>query len=129
MSHHHSSRLVSAICGMMGLAVAGPTLGADAYDGTYTGTRVLTKGPDQTCPATDDVSVTIHGETLTFTNRSYRNETIMFAPRQDGSFGEIVAGAGGGASFISGRITGDVIDADVTNEPCEHHWHLTKRAQ
>jgi hypothetical protein len=89
------SLVLSRISAVIGLAVAGPALGADTYDGAYTGTRVLTKGPDGTCPATEDVSVTIHGETLTFTNSSLRNETIMFAPRQDGSFGEISAGTGG----------------------------------
>jgi hypothetical protein len=114
---------------MIGLAVGGPAWGADTYDGSYTGTRVLTKGPDQTCPSTEDVSLIIYGETLTFTNRSLLSKTIMFAPHQDGSFGEISAGAGGSAVLIRGPITGTVIDADVTNGPCEHHWHLTKRAQ
>jgi hypothetical protein len=28
---------------------------------------------------------------------------------------------------MQGRITGDVLDADVSNPPCEHHWHLKKR--
>jgi hypothetical protein len=114
---------------MIGLAITAPTLAADAYDGSYSGARVLTKGPDQTCPAREDVSLIIHGETLTFTNRSWLNETIMFVPHQDGSFGQISADAGGSAVIIRGRVTGNVIDADVTNGPCEHHWHLTKRAQ
>jgi hypothetical protein len=113
---------------MIGLAAAAPTLGADTYDGAYTGTRVLTNGPDQTCPAKEDVSVTVHGETLTFTNSSLRNETIMFAPRQDGSFGLISAGTGGSAVLIRGRIVGNVLEADATNGPCEHHWHLEKQS-
>src|SRR5262249_37719471 len=75
MSRQRCSRLArrlvaSAICGMIGVAVAGPALSADTYDGAYAGTRVLTKGPDQTCPAKEDVSVTVHGDTLTFTNGS-----------------------------------------------------------
>ena len=45
--------------------------------GAYTGTRMLTKGADQMCPAKEDVSVTIYGETLTFTKGSLRNERIM----------------------------------------------------
>ena len=134
MPRQRSGRLerrlaVSWICGMIGLAAAEPALGADAYDGAYTGTRVLTKGPDQTCPAKEAVSVTVHGETLTFTNGSLRNETIMFAPRQDGSFGLISVGTGGSAVLIRGRIVANVLEADATNGPCEHHWHLTKRAQ
>jgi hypothetical protein len=120
--------VVLRICGLIGLAVAGSAWGADTYDGTYTGTRLLTKGPDQTCPGKEDVSVTIHGETLTFTNGSLRNEGIMFDPRPDGSFGEISAGTGGSVVLIRGHMVGDVIEADVTNGPCEHHWHLKKQS-
>ena len=127
-SRLESRSVASAICGMIGLAVAAPALGADAYDGAYAGTRVLTKGPDQTCPAKEDVSVTVRGETLTFTNGSLRNETIMFAPRQDGSFGLISAGTGGSAVLIRGRIVGNVLEADASNGPCEHHWHLEKQS-
>jgi hypothetical protein len=57
--------------GMICLLV-GPALSAEPehkYDGVYTGKRSLTKGTASiTCPAEDDVSVTIQGETLTFTN-------------------------------------------------------------
>jgi hypothetical protein len=31
--------------------------------------------------------------------------------------------------LIHGRIVGNVLDAHVTNGPCEHHWHLTKKPQ
>ena len=52
--------------------VAGSALSAEPehkYDGVYTGKRSLTKGTaSATCPAEDDVSFTISGETLTFTN-------------------------------------------------------------
>ena len=114
------------------LVVAGPALGAgDTFDGVYNGKRVLTKGlvgPE--CPATDDVSVTIHGETLTFTNSALRNFLIDFAPDQGGSFHQIYTDAGGATVDIQGRIDGGVLDADVTNTSggCEHHWHL-KRSQ
>ena len=33
-----------ALCGMIGLPAAGPTLGADAFDGVYAASKVLTKG-------------------------------------------------------------------------------------
>jgi hypothetical protein len=39
-------------------------------------------------------------------------------------------GEGGDAVNIRGRVVGDVIEADVTDNgadpPCEHHWHLKK---
>ena len=59
------------------LAVAGgPALGAEhTFDGTYSGQRVLTKG---SCAAADDVSVIIHGETLTFTNSALKKFVVGF---------------------------------------------------
>jgi hypothetical protein len=115
-------------CGIIVVTVAGSALGANTYDGAYSGTRVLTKGPDATCPAKEDVSVIIRGETLAFTNGSLRDEVIAFDPRPDGSFGLISVGRGGSAVLIQGRIVGNVFDADATNSTCEHHWHLNKQS-
>jgi hypothetical protein len=121
--------MISGIFGVICLA-AGPALGAEPghkYDGVYTGKRSLTKGTaSPRCPVEDDVSVIIHGETLTFTNSVSTKFTISFDPRQDGSFDQIYGGQGGTAVRIKGRITGDVIEADVNNRPCEHHWSLKK---
>ena len=119
--------VVSGICGMICLAAGIPALGAEhPFDGVYSGKRVLTKGSDRTCPAQDDVSVAIHGETLTFTNSALKKFAITFYPSQDGSFGETYTDEGGAAVRIHGRVIGDVIEADVTNPPCEHHWNLKK---
>jgi hypothetical protein len=72
------------------------------------------------------VSVKIHGDTLTFTDSLLRNVVIGFEPHQDGSFNRIYTDIGGGTVLIEGRITGDVLEADVINSPCEHHWRLKK---
>jgi hypothetical protein len=118
---------VSAICGMICLAVAGSALGAGtSFDGAYTGKRVLTKGSGPECPAEDDVSVTIRGEALTFTNSALKNFLIAFNPHQDGSFSQVYVDVGGDAVTIQGRIASGVLDADVANAPCEYHWHLKK---
>ena len=121
------SRRLAAASGLC-LAVASiPALGAEhAFDGIYSGKRVLTKGSDRTCPAEDNVSVIIHGETLSFTNSALRNFVIGFYPKQDGSFHQISADKGGATVDIWGRVIGDGIEADITNPPCEHHWHLKK---
>jgi hypothetical protein len=37
------------MCGLLGLAAAGPALGADSFDGVYSDKRVLTKGSTQQC--------------------------------------------------------------------------------
>jgi hypothetical protein len=114
-------------CWVICLAVAGPALSAgNTFDGTYTGKRVLTKGIDRTCPTEDDVSVIIHGESLTFSNSKLRGFIIGFEPRPDGSFSEVSTGIEGTTVQIDGHIVGDVLDADVTTTACQHHWHLTR---
>jgi hypothetical protein len=113
--------------------VVGLALSAESenkYDGIYTGKRSLTKGAvSPSCPAEDDVSVTIQGETLTFTNSALKNYIMPFDPGRDGSFGETHFDAGGAVVHYHGRIVGDVIEADVENPPCEYHWHLKKEHQ
>ena len=122
-----SRLVVSGLCGMISLAIVAPTWGAESkFDGVYIGKRVLTKGSNQTCPTEDDVSVTIRGEALTFTNSRLHNFTIGFEPHPDGSFNEISAGDEGGYVTIQGRIVGDAIEADVADSVCEHHWHLVR---
>ena len=120
---------VSGICGMICLAVAGSALSAeDTFDGVYTGKRVLAKdtgGPG--CPAAEEVSVIIQGKMLSFTNSELKNFVIAFNPHQDGSFLEIyVDPFDDDTVTVQGRIAGGFLDADVTNPPCEHHWHLKK---
>src|SRR5438067_1398260 len=117
MSCWHLERrlIVSGICGMICL-VAETALGAEhTFDGDYSGKRVLTKGSaGPNCPAEDNVSVTIHGETLTFTNSALKKFTQPFDPGPDGSFGQTYTDAGGAIVHYHGRIIGDVMDADVT---------------
>jgi hypothetical protein len=134
-AHYHYKRppgwclrlMVSGLCVMIGLAVISPALGAeDRFDGVYTGKRALTKGSNQACLTGDNVSVTINGEALTFTNSRLHNYSIGFEPHPDGSFNEISAGDEGAFVTIQGRIVGDGIEADVADDVCEYHWHLTR---
>jgi len=121
----------SVLAGLSILAlVVGPALSAEPenkYDGVYTGTRTLTKGTASYCPAEENVSVTIHGETLTFTHSALKNYIMPFEPDQDGSFGETHMDADGGFGSYHGRIIGGVIEADAKNPNCEYHWHLKKQ--
>jgi hypothetical protein len=120
---------VWAICGLINLAAADTALATeDKFDGVYTGERVLTKGSKQTCPTKDDVSVTIRGGALTFTNNKRRNFPMGLHLHPDGSFRQISAGVGGNLVLTEGRIVGDVIDADVSAANCEHHWHVVRKA-
>jgi hypothetical protein len=128
-----SARCLASALGLCFAVAGSPTLGAEhTFDGDYSGQRILTKGSaGPECPAEDDVSVTIHGETLTFTNSVLKKFTQPFDPDPDGSFGQTYTAEGGAVVHYHGRIVGDVIEADVanygTNPPCEHHWHLKKQ--
>jgi hypothetical protein len=120
------SRVFWVIC----LAFTGPAPAAEhSFDGVYTGKRLLTKGSAPMCPAEGDVSVTIHGEALTFANSALQEVVMGFHPRQDGSFSQVYEDIGGAYVSIRGRIVGDVLDADVTQNPCAHHWHLKKQSR
>jgi hypothetical protein len=133
---HHLVAL--ELCGVIHLAATGSSIGADStYDGAYTGQRLLTEGPIAACPTEEEVSATIKGGVLTFTNSRLKKFGIGFNPDPNGSFKLININAGGGALVydetgggtvtIQGRIKGDVIDADVVNGPCTHHWHLVNQ--
>jgi hypothetical protein len=109
------------------LIAAGAALGAESpFDGVYTGKRSPMKGPVPPCAAEEDVSVTIDGETLTFTNSKLRSFGLGFHPHQDGSFSEIYQDSGGDTVLIEGRIVDAILDADVSDRSCGHHWHLKK---
>jgi len=122
-----SLRYLAAALGLC-FAVVRPALGAEhTFDGVYSGKRVLAKGSGPSCSIVQDVSVTIHGEILTFTDSNLRNHALAFYPLQDGSFSLIYFDAGRGTANIRGHIIGDIIDADVDNPPCGYHWHLKKQ--
>ena len=88
---------------------------------------MLTKGTaGPNCLAEDDVSVTVHSETLSFTNSAVQNFVVGFHPRTDGSFHQTYMGDGGATVDIHCRLVGNVIEADVSNPPCEYHWHPEK---
>jgi hypothetical protein len=109
------------------LAIAGPVVAAgESFDGFYVGRRTLTKGPDQ-CPTNQSVSLIIHGDVLTFTNSVLENFAIAVDIHPDGTFSDIYVDVGGDVTEIHLRIVGSVLDADVTNPPCQHHWRLEKK--
>ena len=120
----HRLAAVLGLC--LGVTAIHP-LGAEyPFDGVYTGTRLLTQGSGPSCPIDQGVSVTIHGEFLTFTDSNFRTIVLNFYPRQDGSYSDIYVDPGGATVNIRGRLIGEVIEADVTHPPCEYHWHLKK---
>jgi hypothetical protein len=71
--------------------------------------------------------VTIHDHVLTFSNDALKNYSMGFDPRPDRTFANAHVDVGGDIVTIRGRIAAGVLDADVTNPPCEHHWRLEKQ--
>jgi hypothetical protein len=111
------------------IIIAGLTLGAsNSYDGTYAGKRSLTDGNTPFCAGQENVTVTITGSTLKFTNSEWRDMPMRFNPRPNGAFGGSFEDPGGHVVDVSGEATGTAIDADVLNygNGCGHHWHLEK---
>jgi hypothetical protein len=126
----HRQKL-AVICGLACLAITGPTMGAGSpLDGDYVGKRTLVDGsPSAQCPTQEDVSVTISGQRLIFTNSALKKFGVGFDPAPDGSFDQIYTDDGGTTVFIKGKVAGDSIDGDVKNYStgCTHHWHLVKQ--
>jgi hypothetical protein len=123
-------RVHLGMCGLACLAISVPIAMAEgSFDGDYTGKRWATNGsPADICPTEDNVSVTIQGDVLTFTNSAVQNFRIRgFAPGPDGKFDETDVDIGGDVVDIQGRIAGGVLEADVNNPPCEHLWRLEKK--
>lgn len=128
MPHVLICRFHLGICAVAFLAIAGPAIAAgDSFDGVYIGKRVLTKGPTGQCPGEEGVSVTIHGGVLTFTNSALQNYAMAFDPHPDGTFSEAHVDVGGDVVEVQGSIAGGVLNADITNPPCQYHWRLTKK--
>jgi hypothetical protein len=119
--------LALAVAGWIVLLAAPSVVLADPFDGTYAGKRVAAKGDDPSCPTADNVSVTIKGGTLTFTDSNAKDYAISFDPRPDGSFRKLSADVGGTVVDIRGRVSGSTLDADVTSAHCQHHWSLERQ--
>jgi hypothetical protein len=104
-----------------------PALGAkNSFNGRYVGKQVLIKG-EKSCPTEENVSVTIKGDDLSFTDSSAKTYMIGFDPDPGGSFSVLDADIGGIEVDIQGRVNGKTLDADLTSDHCQHHWHLEKR--
>ena len=119
--------VVSGLFGVICLVAGGSVFGAEnTSNGVYTGTRLRTKGPDSQCLAEENVSVTIQDTIMLFTNGILHSFVLELFPNPDGSFERTYISAGGHYVVIHGRIMGNVIEADVENEPCSHHWRVRK---
>jgi hypothetical protein len=117
---------IFAFC-TIGVAVTGPTLGADnPFDGTYSGTRKLTKGSYESCQKMEEMSITVQNGRFTFTDSDSQAVRSVIQIASNGSFSDMHAG-GGGSWYVTGQITGDVLEAEANSSACFHHWSLKKK--
>lgn len=116
---------ILAFCAI-GVAVTSPSLGADnPFDGSYSGTRTLTKGSDAFCPKIEEMLVTIQDGKFAFTNSDSRAVIAIVPIASDGSFSDIHNGSN--SWYIKGKITGGVLEAEANSSACLHHWSLKKK--
>jgi hypothetical protein len=114
--------MIFAFCAM-GFAV--PALGADnPFDGTYSGTRELTKGSDASCPNAEEMSITVQDGRFTFTNSSSRAVLAIIEIAPNGAFSNIHQG--GKSWSIFGKVADGVLEADAHSSGCVHHWSLKR---
>jgi hypothetical protein len=59
-------------------------------------------------------------------SHALRNYAIGFYPSPGGTFDGTHVEVGGDVCEVQGRIVRGVLDAEVDNPPCEHHWPLEK---
>jgi hypothetical protein len=118
--------MIFAFC-TIGVAVTSPTFGADnPFDGSYSGTRTLTKGSDEFCPKMEEMSITVQDGRFTFTASNSQAVLSIIQVTSDGSFSDMHQG-GGGSWYIKGQITSDVLEAEANSSACFHHWSLKKK--
>ncbi|HEY7579655.1 MAG TPA: hypothetical protein VH855_18855 [Acetobacteraceae bacterium] len=130
----HSKRRAGAI-GRVALVTtslagfAGPALAA-GYDGTYRGDVTLTRGDESICgkSAYQTAYTVVNGQfAIVYDNVHHVGVNLQVAP--DGSFsGSQQYQAGKQSSMVkaSGRISGNVLDAQVEGHACARKYHLTK---
>ena len=107
--------------------VSSAAFGADnPFDGTYSGTRVLTKHSDEACPQLEKLEITIRNGEFTFSNSNAQAVLAVIKVSPNGSFDEIHEG-GKGSWYISGRITDNQLEAEANTPACFHHWSLKRK--
>jgi hypothetical protein len=101
-----------------------------AYDGTYRGQVTRTRGDDSICgKATYDTSFTVVNGQFSIVYDAGRHVGVNLVVEGDGSF----SGSQIYKSFsqqaqarASGRIAGNVLDAQIEGAGCARSYHLTK---
>jgi hypothetical protein len=115
-------------------SLVGSAVGAGTFDGTYTGTVVLSESSNPKCIWKGSIPTTITPDSITVINNHFdhdiREMPISIDISPDGSFeGHTVLRNmyGTWPLHIVGKITGDVLRASVPGNRCDFTLTLKKR--
>jgi hypothetical protein len=117
----------------VGSLPTGVALAANSgYDGTYHGDVSLTRGDEATCGKSSyQVTYTVVNGQFSMVYDPAHHVGVNLVVEADGSFSatQIYQATSGHSTTqlkASGRIAGNVLEADIEGHSCTRHYHLTK---
>ena len=115
---------------LVGVPCVTALAGSAGFDGTYRGAVTRTRGDDSICgKASYQTSYTVvNGQfNMVYDNKHHVGVNIEIKP--DGSFSgsqQYTVGHQLSLVKVSGRIAGNVLDAQIEGEACARSYHMTK---
>jgi hypothetical protein len=123
---------LAAIAAALGTAQLSPGAYAASpgYDGAYHGDVTLTRGAESLCGKSSyPVTYTVVNGQFSIVYDNVHHVGVNLQVQPDGSFSgsqQYQAGAQQSQVKASGRISGNVLDAQVEGVACARKYHLTK---
>jgi len=132
MQVSHWGRRTALACGaVMCLCLADVAIAASTgYDGAYRGTVTLTRGGESICGKSSyQVAYTVVNGQFNVVYDAAHHVGVNLQVQADGSFSgnqNYQVGRQNSQVKASGRIAGNVLEAQVEGEACTRSYHLTK---
>jgi hypothetical protein len=128
---HWGRRTALAFGAVMCLSLADTAIAASTgYDGAYRGTVTLTRGGESICGRSSfQVTYTVVNGQFNVVYDTVHHVGVNLQVQADGSFSgnqNYQVGTRNSQVKASGRISGNVLEAQVEGEGCARSYHLTK---
>jgi len=136
MANLRLDRSVRCLLLLVGAAICFALVGTRApasspFDGVYSGDQTTTRGGAGSviCPNGPTTSITVSDGRFTAVYNSQNHIGVNLEIAADGSFSgtQRYGGGGGTMARVNGRITGNVLEADITGNTCAYHLSLKKQ--
>jgi hypothetical protein len=111
---------------LAGVAVAASAAG---FDGTYRGDSTVTRGDESICGKARPVSYTVVNGQFSIVYDAAHHVGVNIQVQPDGSFSgsqAYLVGSRQAQVKASGRISGNVLEAQAEGQACARSYHLTK---